>query len=146
MYKKWGHEPPATLYNERGGANAPNYTHAPTTPTLLCLPTHDSNDMCVSPSPLSFTPAPIPHPRDIPNANQQDHMTTSNHTQDMRKLTHASYNTGDHTCADYDTAEPTHTLCYLVECAIATHGMYESPFCVGNVHSLSYFQFQGIDG
>ena len=34
----------------------------------------------------------------------------------------------------------------LVEWAIATHGMYESPFCVGNVHSLSYFQFQGIDG
>ena len=30
----------------------------------------------------------------------------------------------------------------LVEWAIATHGMYESPFCVGNVHSLSYFQFQ----
>ena len=35
---------------------------------------------------------------------------------------------------------------HLVEWAIATHGMYESPFCVGNVHSLSYFQFQGIDG
>ena len=31
---------------------------------------------------------------------------------------------------------------YLVEWAIATHGMYKSPFCVGNVHSLSYFQFQ----
>ena len=35
---------------------------------------------------------------------------------------------------------------HLVEWAIATHDMYESPFCVGNVHSLSYFQFQGIDG
>ena len=35
---------------------------------------------------------------------------------------------------------------YLVEWAIATHGMYESPFCVRNVHSLSYPQFQGIDG
>jgi hypothetical protein len=34
----------------------------------------------------------------------------------------------------------------LVEWAIATHGMYESLFCVGNVHSLSCFQFQGIDG
>ena len=34
----------------------------------------------------------------------------------------------------------------LVEWAIATPGMYKSPFCVGNVHSLSYFQFQGIDG
>ena len=35
---------------------------------------------------------------------------------------------------------------HLVEWAIAMHGMYESPYCVGNVHSLSYFQFQGIDG
>jgi hypothetical protein len=63
------------------------YTHAPATPTPLCLPTHNGNDMCISPSPLSFTPAPIPHPRDIPNTNQQ----------------------GDHTCTAYNTAEPTHT-------------------------------------
>ena len=34
----------------------------------------------------------------------------------------------------------------LVEWAIATHGIYESPFCDGNFHSLSYFQIQGIDG
>ena len=34
----------------------------------------------------------------------------------------------------------------LVEWAIATHGMYESLFCVGNFHSLSYCQIQGIDG
>ena len=32
-----------------------------------------------------------------------------------------------------------------MEWAIATHGMYESPFCVGNFYSLSYCQIQGIE-
>jgi hypothetical protein len=83
--------------------------HAPSNASYV--PTYPSS---VSTYPNTHLPAPtpIPRPRDIPDANQQGHVTASNHTQDARELVRAGYNVDDHACADYDTAEPTHALCY----------------------------------
>jgi hypothetical protein len=87
------------------------YGHDDDEPPILCL-LDPTDPIPTYVHPCFFTPAPIPHARHVPKANQRGHVTASNHTQDTHELTRAGYNTGNHACTDYDTAEPTHTLCY----------------------------------
>jgi hypothetical protein len=60
-----------------------------------------------------FTPAPIPHTRHVPDANQQGHVTALEHAQDVRELAHAGYNAREHAHADYVLAEPSPLHSYL---------------------------------
>jgi hypothetical protein len=53
MYNKWGHEPPAMLYNE-----GDTYTHTPTTPSPPYSPTYNDNDR-YAPTPASPMPPPL---------------------------------------------------------------------------------------
>jgi hypothetical protein len=70
-----------------------NTTHGP----AHLMPTY------VPPYPFLSTPAPIPRPRDVPNASQRGHVTALNHVQDARERSRADYNAGDHACAGYRT-------------------------------------------
>jgi hypothetical protein len=62
MYDKWGHEPPASLYNEHGDTSGPTYAHTPATPSLPCSPAYDDDDR-YAPTPTnphSHPPCPLP--------------------------------------------------------------------------------------
>jgi len=57
MYEKWGHEPPAALYNERD-----THAHAPATPFPRCVPMYYDDDR-YAPTPTnphSHPPHPLP--------------------------------------------------------------------------------------
>jgi hypothetical protein len=56
------------------------------------------------------TPTHLPGMHNIPLSIQHGHMTMLKHMQDAHRFAHTDYNTHEHACAGYDTAEPTPTL------------------------------------
>jgi hypothetical protein len=76
MYEKWGHEPPAVLYNE-----CDTRAHAPATPSPRCVPTYYDDDR-YAPTPTNpHSHPPHPLPSTCPpyiHSTRQSHVTASN--------------------------------------------------------------------
>jgi hypothetical protein len=106
MYDKWGHEPPASLYNEHGDTSRPTHVHAPTTPSPPCLPIYDdgsrytrtptypySHPPCTLPSTRSPTRPSLNASESRDHIEPEDHAHTPSLYSNLDKLCH-KYNLG----------------------------------------------------